>query len=38
VRFCIEFARKRHHVFCESLGQTLLLMSKTQRTKLYMSK
>lgn len=35
VRFCVEYAREKGHAECLALAETLLLMSKTQRGKLW---
>lgn len=34
VEYCIQYARERGHADCEALGRTLLLMSRTQRSKI----
>ena len=37
VRFCLEQAVEQGHEDCEKAASLLLLMSKTQRTKIYKS-
>jgi hypothetical protein len=38
VKFCINEAVKNKHYFCEELARTILLMTLTQRKRLYMSR
>jgi hypothetical protein len=37
VQFCLEEAQKKRHAECLELAEMLLLMSKTQRRKIYSS-
>lgn len=38
VRFCLGQAIERGHLDCERVASALLLMSRTQRTKIYNSR